>query len=315
MGKFAYAGARGMTKGELLESQYRGARGNFLLAIILTVMNCVLLAIGGSWYFPFSVSFPYEMIGEGAFWTGLMFTEEEYAQLEIYAEDMLPMAFLYVMIVVALISLAGYLLCWLLSKKHGGFLIAATVFYVLDTLFLLFWYGISVSCLLDYICHAWVLFVLIRGSVAYFKLKEMERTNAAAAAQSVPSQEPGAVIDGDAATVQDPTQEPADEPVEEQPEEVQESPALHAADFTVKSRTLLEYREQKYDICYRRVGKVNELVINGMVYDLLDTGPMEYPHELCAIGDGHEIAAGFGSDSHTYIRFDGEVLKRKMRWI
>ena len=56
-----------------------------------------------------------------------------------------------------------------------------------------------------------------------------------------------------------------------------------------------------------------ELVINGMVYDLLETGLVEPPHELCAYLDGHEIAAGTGADSYAFIRFDGEVLKRKLR--
>ena len=43
--------------------------------------------------------------------------------------------------------------------------------------------------------------------------------------------------------------------------------ALRRADYSVKSKTLLEATAEGYRICYRRVKSVNELVINGIVYD------------------------------------------------
>ena len=59
-----------------------------------------------------------------------------------------------------------------------------------------------------------------------------------------------------------------------------DSPVLHAADFGVKSRVLLEYKEQAYDICYRRVGKVNELVINGMNLGWETIGTFDHTMEI-----------------------------------
>ena len=108
-------------------------------------------------------------------------------------------------------------------------------------------------------------------------------------------------------------EEPA-EAEEAKPEpENNDSPVLHRADYSVKNRILLIVQWEDYEICYRRVGKTNELVVNSMVYDILDTGAIESAHELsCTVG-GHEITAGTGADSFMFITFDGQVIKRKLR--
>ncbi len=85
------------------------------------------------------------------------------------------------------------------------------------------------------------------------------------------------------------------------------------ADLTVKSRTLLEAQVQGYQICYRRVKKTNELVVNGFVYDEF-TAVVEFSHKLCARVDGHKIEAGYDSDSFSYILFDDQPVARKRRW-
>lgn len=87
---------------------------------------------------------------------------------------------------------------------------------------------------------------------------------------------------------------------------------LRYADHEVKSRTLLEANVQSYRICYRRVRFVNELVINGRVYDE-KKGVLEFEHKLCAIIDGHSIEAGLDNENYSYIMFDGERMKQKKR--
>ena len=89
---------------------------------------------------------------------------------------------------------------------------------------------------------------------------------------------------------------------------------LRRADRSVKVRILLEARAEKYEICYRRVKSVNELVINGIVYDE-KKGVLEFPHNLSAVVDGHTIEAGLSDDSYSYIMFDGECLANKQRLI
>ena len=93
-----------------------------------------------------------------------------------------------------------------------------------------------------------------------------------------------------------------------------DSVVLRYADYDVKSRTLLEANVDGYEICYRRVKSVNELVINGRVYDE-KKAVLEFEHTLSAVVGGHAIEAGFDGDCHSYITFDGELIERKLRLI
>lgn len=83
---------------------------------------------------------------------------------------------------------------------------------------------------------------------------------------------------------------------------------------STKSRILLEAKVEGYEICYRRVKNVNELVINGLVYDE-KKAVIEFPHTLSALVDGHTIEAGLSDDSYSYIMFDEECLANKQRFI
>ena len=87
---------------------------------------------------------------------------------------------------------------------------------------------------------------------------------------------------------------------------------LRRADSSVKSKTLLEATVEGYRICYRRVKRVNELVINGTVYDE-KKGIIEFEHNLSAIIDGHRIEAGFDEDGYSYIILDGMRIAEKRR--
>lgn len=91
-----------------------------------------------------------------------------------------------------------------------------------------------------------------------------------------------------------------------------DSKILRRADMTVKCRILLEKRVEGYHICYRRVKSVNELVINGMVYDE-KKGIVEFAHNLAAVVDGHLIEAGYDGQSDSYIRLDEQEVARKLR--
>ena len=89
---------------------------------------------------------------------------------------------------------------------------------------------------------------------------------------------------------------------------------IRHADRSTKSRILLEAKVEGYEICYRRVKNVNELVINGLVYDE-KKAVIEFPHTLSALVDGHTIEAGLSDDSYSYIMFDEECLINKQRLI
>lgn len=91
------------------------------------------------------------------------------------------------------------------------------------------------------------------------------------------------------------------------------SKPMYRIDPTVKARVLLETKVDGLHICYRRCRSVNELVINGQVYDTR-RGVIEFEHELCATVCGHTITAGLDGDSNSFITVDGETVKEKKRY-
>ena len=99
----------------------------------------------------------------------------------------------------------------------------------------------------------------------------------------------------------------------EDDEPLEETPALRYADLERrKHRMLLEARRGGYHIQYVRVKHVNELVVNGVVYDE-HKGVFEFAHCLLAVVNGHEIEAGLTHNSESYIMLDGRLLEKKGR--
>ena len=158
------------------ESRYNSARANLLLVTILTLVNVVLLAVDASFYFPFSASFPYYLITGARMLCG-MYPEEFYVELaELTGEPVMteffPSAVFYVALVIGVILIAVFSLCWLLSKKKVGWMIAALVLFIHDTLSLLSM-GLAIDMLIDLLFHVWVLVSVISGLSAHFKLKSL----------------------------------------------------------------------------------------------------------------------------------------------
>ena len=202
------------------ESKYNVARGHLLLVVILSLVNIILLAVDASIYFPFSLSLPYYMITGARLICG-MYPEEFYAELaEITGEpvmtEFLPSVVFTVVLVICVIIIAVFSLCWLLSKKKIGWMIAALVLFVLDTFYLLSM-GLMVEMLIDIIFHAWVLYSLISGIVAFFKMKALPD-------EDIFVFEPAAPATDNAAD------EPAEQSTEEATEEATEAATEAATD-------------------------------------------------------------------------------------
>ena len=126
--------------------RYNVARSNLMLAVILTVVNIVLGAVGANVYLLFSIAFPYFMFDI----TDIVWS------------------------IPAIVVLGIYVMYWLCSKKKPGFMIAALVTFIFDCLFLV-GYSLLVTVisegeitiaefLLDYATHIWVLVYLIIGT-------------------------------------------------------------------------------------------------------------------------------------------------------
>ena len=138
----------------LAEQQYKSARANLLLMLALTVVNVVLYVVGADVMMLFSATVPYYAAIFGLEFGGVL---------------------LIALMGIALVSVAAYLLCWIFSKQHYGWMIAALVLFSLDTLALVLLYlrAGEMSGILDAVIHALVLYYLIIGVKAGYQLKTL----------------------------------------------------------------------------------------------------------------------------------------------
>ncbi|MBQ7314685.1 MAG: hypothetical protein IJW83_01580 [Clostridia bacterium] len=269
-------------------NRYNSARISLLLVVICTALNVGMLAAGGYSYFLFSAAIPYLLTDYAMFFCG-MYPADMY---EGAYESMtfLPPAVFAAALVLCVFILGLYLLFWYMSKKlRTGWLIAALVFFCLDTILLIIFYGLASEMLLDILFHIYVIVSLFMGISAAEKLKKE------AAAQGVGVQD---VIDGEA-FIPDPTRP--------------DSTPLRFADTDVKARTFLEAEVFGHQLVYRRVKRTNELVIDGRVYAEY-TALLERAHMLSANMDGHAIAVGYNG-INSYIMVDGQPIAEKLRWV
>lgn len=269
---------------EILQNKYNSSRANLLLIIAFTVINIVLLFVDGSSYFLFSIFVPYFIAFIGMLLTGKLpqeVYEDGWDGLEFFNDTVL-----YVMLFFAAAILLVYLLSWIFSRKSRvGWLIFALVLFCIDTALLFLIQGIDFQTIIDIIFHIWVIVSLTSGIFAHFKLRKM------------------------------PEEEPADEENGEATEETapQSTPVLRIADLDAKCKVLLEAEKDSFVITYRRVKKVNELVINNVVYDEYEA-IIESAHNLCAVVSNRTIEAGYDG-LRSYIKVDGEIIAKKLRLI
>ena len=140
------------------QSKYNIARSNLLLALAFTAINIVLILVGADLYFLFSATIPRyaAVIGVGvAAQTGMT------VSLVIFGA-------------IAIVLTLPYLICWIFSKKHYGWMIGALIYFSLDTAVLvLFLLMGDFTPIVDILIHAWVLYYLILGVKNGLALKSL----------------------------------------------------------------------------------------------------------------------------------------------
>ena len=267
-----------------LQGKYQRARSQLLFVLVFTLINIVLLAVESNTYFLFSAFVPYFIVDFGMLLCGMMpgvsfdGTPFDFLMLDRSAFPMF--------LAIALILVSLYFLSWLFSKKDRvGWLVFALVIFSIDTLLLFYFVGFSLDNILNIVFHVWVIVSLSLGINAHYKLKRM------AEQENVLCEETA-------------TQELVDN--------LENSIALRIAEQDVKHRVLLETVALGHKICYRRVKKVNELVIDGYVYSQY-VATVEFAHALTAKIDGHTIEVGFDGMSHSYLKIDGNTVMTKVR--
>ena len=279
--------ATNQSQRNLLISKYNSTRLDLLIIFAFTLLNIFLLSTGGNVYMLFSASIPYAIADIGMILCGKY-------PAEFYTGDFANMNFLdgsaFLVFVLIAVAIAGfYLLAFFLSKNGKvGWMIFSLVFMCIDTLFIFGYYEISAGIIPDVLMHVFLIVWLATGISAYFKLKKLP---------------------------EEPVPQLAQGELSAQNLELEDSKPLRTADFSVKSRTFLEYEAYGHKIIYRRVKKTNELVIDGKVYAEY-IALLEFSHMLTANLDGHVFSAGCQSSTSTcFIMVDGNVALEKIRLV
>lgn len=181
---------------------------------------------------------------------------------------------------VAAVFLGLCVLCWLLSKERPGWLVAGAVLYGLDLIPAVYLYAQfrERTFLMAAVVHAFMLVYIIAGIVSRYRQKAV----------------------------------PVDFQHEPEAEHVRGTP-LRRADMDVKFRVLLEADYGGRKIVYRRVKRINEMVIDRYVYDEIELG-IEPAHSLSARINGHLLEVGYDGKSYSYFSVDGVQQSKKIRW-
>lgn len=154
---------------ELTKNRYRSSRANLLLLVVITAVNVFFAATASDTYILFTATIPYYLALEGAFLTG-KFPAEYYEP----GMEFLPDTVLYVMVGAAVIMILAYLLCYLCSGKgRYGWMIAALVFFLIDTVAMFLLYGIAIDMIMDIVFHVYIIGILISGISHGIKIKKL----------------------------------------------------------------------------------------------------------------------------------------------
>lgn len=146
---------------EYLTKQVAGGRYSLLLILIFTTINLVFLLLDANRYFLFSASIPYFMTALGM---GMDY-------------NLGGTTYKYTALAISVVILVAYLACWLMGKKHAGWLIAALILFIVDTLGLVFFSFTLLEnpwgSILDYLFHGWAIVELIQAVRCAGKLKKL----------------------------------------------------------------------------------------------------------------------------------------------
>lgn len=152
---------------EYLQRQIANGRHSLLLILVFTLVNLVMVVLDSGTYFLFSASVPYYLT---LFSKGI---DNNFVNGPWDANG----PYTIVALVISAVILLLFLLCWFLSKKRSGWLVAALVLFVLDTAALaLLTFTIladPASNIVDFVIHAWAIWELIQAIRCSGKLKKL----------------------------------------------------------------------------------------------------------------------------------------------
>jgi FlaA1/EpsC-like NDP-sugar epimerase len=228
------------TREQILKT-FNTSRGNLLAVIIFTSVNIFLTITNTDLYFLFSASIPMILLYFGAEFSELTWSY----------------SFSAFGIIAAFIAISFYGVCWFFSKKHRGWIVAALAFFTIDVL-LMIWLlfpldnGIDFSLVITLAFYAWIMYYLITGTKAWYKLKKMPE-----------EEEQEQIFNGIEQGENDNKKNEIDRktiPIAQMPL----STAIRQA--SKKGKVLVTQNYNNMEIVVKRAFGVTELIIDGMVY-------------------------------------------------
>ena len=146
---------------EYQENLIRTGRTALIGVVILTVLNLVLLLTDSDRYLLFSISVPYFLTVLG----------------QIMDENLLSGSYTVTALVISVVVLALYVVCFVLSKKRPGWLTAGLVLFCVDTAALIVFVftltGSPESFFMDFVFHVLIIVELAMAVKGNKKLKAL----------------------------------------------------------------------------------------------------------------------------------------------
>jgi hypothetical protein len=139
---------------------FEKSRNNLLSVIIFTVINLILTYFDAGVNFLFSATLPQFVLEIGK----AMNTEMESNVLIIVG------------LIIAFIIIIPYFIFWILAKRVRVLILVALIFFSIDSLlllYLIFNMEFNFSVLLEIAFHVWILYYLINGVKAWYKLRSI----------------------------------------------------------------------------------------------------------------------------------------------
>lgn len=225
-----------------LEKKFGTARSNLIAVIAFTIINVFLVAVGAEFYFLFSANIP------------------------LYLLSIVSEISMVVGVVLALAAISIYMICWFLSQKNGVWIVVALAFFAIDGLVLFLFLllvgfvgGFEVSLLMDLGFYVLIMYYLIIGTRAWFKLKDMPQEDYYDPEQG----QAYAVNSNDGVALQRQTIAVSQIP-----------PTMPLRQQSDKGRVLVSHNYYNVEISVIRAFGVTELVVGGTVYAEM-TGVLE----------------------------------------
>jgi hypothetical protein len=139
---------------------FEKSRNNLLSVIIFTVINLILTYFDASVNFLFSATLPQFILEIG----------------KAMNSEMESNVLIIVGLIIAFIIIIPYFIFWILARRVRVLILVALIFFSIDSLlllYLIFNTEFNFSVLLEIAFHVWILYYLINGVKAWYKLRSI----------------------------------------------------------------------------------------------------------------------------------------------